>query len=383
MEGKEKSKKTDTKRTKNAPRLWHLIVKNLKSMFRDKTELAWIIGYPLLFIVIFGVAFGAGTDRQNYNVVIFNEDGGVWSDEFVEIMESEDLEETLTIVNDYDDYEDAYEDLKYERIDAIIVIDSNFTNEIQNNGKPEVEITTITDEVVEGVIYSIVSEVVNGLSLSANGIERADIESEQVVDSVELTALDYLAPGFIIAGVTVCISQLSTHFAEEKQNKTLERLITTPVSRRDIILSGLVSQLVVCCVQVILMLLISILAFGVYVHPDSNIFLLFLIPVLFCFTCLGIALILASFYKTSSSTGITWLIILPLQFLGNVFTYGGDMPISTYIPTTYAVHAMRLVMTSGLTSWSAIGIDIVVLIITGIGFTIAGILLFNRETAIS
>lgn len=383
MESEESSRKTETKNVRNVPRLWHLIVKNLKSMFRDKTELAWIIGYPLLFIVIFGVAFGAGTDRQNYNVVIFNEDGGQYSDIFVDVMESEELEETITIVNDYDDYDDAYEDLKYERIDAIIVIDSNFTNAVANKGEPKVEITTIADEVVEGVVGSIVSQVVNEITLKANGIESANIKSEQVVDSVELTALDYLAPGFIIAGVTVCISQLSTHFAEEKQNKTLERLITTPVARRDIILSGLISQLVVCCVQVILMLIISILAFGVYVHPDSNLFLLFLIPVLFCFTCLGIALILASFYKTSSSTGITWLIILPLQFLGNVFTYGGDMPISTYIPTTYAVHAMRLAMTSGITTWSAIGMDILVLIGTGIGFTIAGILLFNRETAIS
>ena len=42
---------------------------------------------------------------------------------------------------------------------------------------------------------------------------------------------------------------------------------------------------------------------------------------LFAFTCVGIGMILASLIKTEGSTGFVWLIILPLQFLG--FTLGG------------------------------------------------------------
>ena len=56
--------------------------------------------------------------------------------------------------------------------------------------------------------------------------------------------------------------------------------------------------------------------------------------------------------------------------------------ISNYIPTTYATHAMRLIMVSGVTAWEAIGTDILVLLGFGVVLTILGIILFQRKTAI-
>ena len=41
------------KKTQKPNRLWHLVVKNLKSMIRDKANLVWLLGYPILFIVLF------------------------------------------------------------------------------------------------------------------------------------------------------------------------------------------------------------------------------------------------------------------------------------------------------------------------------------------
>ena len=244
------------------------------------------------------------------------------------------------------------------------------------------KITTIPDQIIESVIGSIIKQIVDEIIARYNNITLADINTDQATNSVKLEVIDYMAPGFIIAGVLVCISQLASHFAEEKDKGTMKRLTTTPVSRRDIILSGMFSQLVVAAFQIIVMLVISTQVFGVFIHPNTNLILLFLIPMLFCFTCLGIGLILASFIKSSSSIGLVWLIILPLQFLGGVFFYGVDVPLGEYIPTTYANHAMRLAMTSGLTSWEAIGLDIMVLLGTGIVFTIIGVLLFQRKTAV-
>ncbi len=376
------------------PRLWYLTVKNLKSMFRDRIALAWVIGYPLLFIVIFAVAFGEA-ETSTYEVVIFNDDDDGFpsaenpvadaSDILEDVLE-DDFEDTI-IINEDLNHKEAKEELKYQRIDAIIEIDIHFSEAIFNitgyeNTSPKVEIKTIPDEIVESVIGSIISQIVDEIISKYNNITRADIDTDQATNSVELEVIDYMAPGFIIAGVLVCISQLASHFAEEKDKGTMKRLSTTPVSRRDLILSGMFSQLVVAAFQIMVMLLIATQVFGVYVHPDTNLILLFLIPLLFCFTCLGIGLILASFMKSSSSTGLVWLIILPLQFLGGVFTYGVNLPLGEYIPTTYANHAMRLIMTSGLTSWEAIGLDVMVLFGTGIIFTVIGVLLFQRKTAV-
>ena len=110
------------KKTQKPNRLWHLVVKNLKSMIRDKANLVWLLGYPILFIVLFRFAYG---------VAVF------------EIM----------------------------------------------------------------------------------------------------------GAGLLITGPVVIISTLASHFAEEKELGAIQRLITTPVSRHTILLSGLFSQLIIGAIQ--------------------------------------------------------------------------------------------------------------------------------------
>ncbi len=380
-------KKTNNiKRTKSkTPRLWYLTVKNFKTMIRDKPQIAWLIFYPLFFIFIFGVVFGGSSSSQKFDVVIFNDDdslNNMFSDQLIDVLKSKDMEETLTILDDYDKKSDAEYDLKYQKFDAIIMIKANFSYNIYYNETAEVDVTTIPDQVVEGVINSILKDIINEITMKVNNVKSADVDSEQIENSVQLKNIDYAAGGFIIAGTLVIVSQLANHFIEEKDHKTLSRLTTTPVARRDIVVSALISQLVVAALQTILMLFLATVVLGVYVHPNANLFMLFLIPMLFSFTCLGIGLILASFLKSESSSSLIWFVILPLQFLGGVFSYGVDIPVGEFIPTTYAVHAMRLIMLSGLSSWDAIGTDILVLIGTGIASTLLGILLFERKTAV-
>ncbi len=367
-------------------RLWALVVKNLKIMFRDRAQLVWLIGYPLIFIVIFSLAFNQTESRSAYDVIIINHDPETgttaYSRKMINIIKDEvnDYVHLVGTENNYT-YEAAEIELKYERIDAIIVIPSNFSENINKQKQPYVFIKTIPDEVTEGVITSIVTQIVDYMIVVRNGGKPVKISTTQLENTIKITTFDYLAPGFVIAGVLVCISQMAILFAEEKETQTLKRLCTTPVPRRDILFSGMLSQLVVATIQTILLLFLLYL-FGAYFVEGVNIFLLILIPVLFAFTCLGLGLCLASITKTQSSAGeLSWFIILPLQFLGGLFFYF-DSPITQFMPTSYAAHAMRLVMIAGATSWNAIGLDIVVILGVGIVSTIIGILLFQHKTAI-
>ena len=232
--------------------LWYLVVKNLKSMVRDRAQLVWLIGYPMLFMALFAFAYG---------------------------------KEVFLI----------------------------------------------------------------------------------------------MGPGLLVTGPVVIISQLASHFAEEKESGTLQRLTTTPVYRQTILFSGLVSQLIVGAIQIIILTVIAGL-FGAYYNPDGNIFLLFLIPFLVTFTSLGFGLILASFVKNASSAGgLAWFIILPLQFLGGTFV---QEPIIDFLPTSLAVEAMTSVMTFGNSSIDAIGLNLLSIFLWGIGGVFLGIFLFQRKTAI-
>ena len=383
------SNMTEVKRSNRAIYKGHLsslTIKNIKTMFRDRAQLVWIIGYPLILIFIFSLAFGFTDSRSKFDVIVFNrdpnppEDTDFYSLAFIGILEN-NLTDYIKINQSSYTEDDAEKELKYERVDAIIFIPNNFTETIINNETVKLTIKTIPDIVAEGVIGSITKQIVDLLIIYHNNGTPSEIKIERLTKTVQITAFDMMAPGFIIAGVTVCITQLASHFAEEKETGTLKRLSTTPVSRRNILLSGLLSQLIIIAIQVILLILLLML-FGAYFAPGVNFIALFLIPLLFSFTCLGLGLLLASFTKSQSSAGgLAWFIILPLQFLGGVF-FEMDNPISDYIPSSYAVHAMRLIMVSGVTTWDAIGTDVIVLLGFGIVSTLLGIILFRRKTAI-
>ncbi len=232
-------------------RLWYLTIKNLKSMIRDKAQLLWLLGYPLIFVLLYRFTFEEGV-------------------------------------------------------------------------------------------------------------------------------FDLMAPGILIAGPTILIMQLATHFAEEKEFGTLQRLVTTPVSRSTILLSGLLSQLIVGAIQIIIFMILELLL-GVSLQNTAFISLLFFIPFLVTFSSLGFGLLLASVVKNASSAGgIAWFIILPLQFLGGVVT---NPPFLPFLPTALAVDSLRSVM-NGIITFEAVGLKLIYIVIWGIGLSLLGILLFQRKTAI-
>ena len=202
---------------------------------------------------------------------------------------------------------------------------------------------------------------------------------EGPVEGTPYSPFELLAPGIIILAPIVLISQLASHFATEKESGTLQRLITTPVSRSAILLSGMVSQLLVAIIQIITMLILCLL-FGAHFDSNANIFLLFFIPFLVAFLSLGFGLLLASIVKTAgSAAGLAWFIILPLQFLGGILSVE---PIIEFIPTSLASEAMSAVMLDGSIEFDLVGLNLIYIAIWSLILIIIGILLFQRKTAI-
>ncbi len=191
--------------------------------------------------------------------------------------------------------------------------------------------------------------------------------------------LTVMGPGLLITGPVVIISQLTAHLAEEKESGTLQRLSTTPVSRETLLISGLVSQAIVGAFQVVILLVAGSLL-GINYHPNGNVLLLFFIPFLVTITSLGFGLILASFITNASSAGgLAWFVILPLQFLGGAFM---DETLIDILPTSLAVEAMTQVMNLGNSTFEAIGLNLILIALWGIGGIVLGITLFQRKTAI-
>ncbi len=384
------------------PRIFHLTTNHLRNMLRDKIQVIFLIGFPLAFMILLGLQTFS-IDRMSYNVLIINNDiVGFEEDpenilyiyntsaslQFMGVLESEELQGTVTIAG-YNTHSiaEANAELRKETYHALIIIGENFSESMYREKTGcqeniELSITTINDDIVKRVIETITVQIVDSMSLQLSGVDFANVTTHNSVDYVELSMFDIFVPGILVAGVLVCISQVAAHFAGEKERGTMVRLATTAVSRREILLSGALSQFLITTFQIVFMLLIALML-GAYINPNANWFLIFLILVLVIFSVLGMGLTIASFLKDSMSASLySWFLIIPLQVLGGIFTFGMEFEYSFIFPTYWAVHALRVIMLNGIGTWEAIGFDIIYLSIFGLITTVIGILLFQRKKAI-
>ena len=410
---------------------WTLVVKYIKVNFREKENLFWIFGYPILFMVLFLIAFNSGGARSTYNVVIINYDtlnlenpetdiGADASSILLDLFDQNaNFSESFNLQKTYSNGTEITESgarqlVEEEKIDGLIIIPQNFSEIIIGStwwyplvkqgiippntseefmslmlslnetdyisGSPTLEILTIADAVTGQVISSVFNGIVNDIILGYNNITSLSIEQSIGPKGRDLTWFDMSAPGLVAVGVLVGISNLATMFAFEKSKGILQRLDTTPVPRTVLLLSGGIGQLVISSIQVTI-LLVALPIFGVNTSPDANWFLAFIIAISLAFTCIGLGLILASFVKSASAAGgLAWITILPLQFLGGGF-FPLESNITKFVPTFYTIRAIRLVLIYGA-PLSSVWQDILITLGFGFVFTCIGMIIFTKKRKI-
>ena len=64
---------------------------DLKRMVRDRTFFFWSLGFPLLFILIFGNIYRGDNTRPKASLVVVNQDNGAWGDYLVTTLDNPDM----------------------------------------------------------------------------------------------------------------------------------------------------------------------------------------------------------------------------------------------------------------------------------------------------
>jgi len=114
-------------------RFWELGKRNLKETYRDPLALAFLLGFPLVFMLLFGAIF-SGDTISNYPIGVIDDDNTLLSQAFV----NEALTNAPTIkVVAYEETTIAMEDLKLGDIRAFIVIPEGFGEQVSQNWQGE------------------------------------------------------------------------------------------------------------------------------------------------------------------------------------------------------------------------------------------------------
>jgi len=306
--------------------LFNIIVKEVKELVRDPKILLPMIIIPLIMFPIMGFAIqtsmeAAEGSMEEISVAVMNLDGGP----IAETMMSNLTQWNAKIVQiDYADFIKAFNDVQESNLTALIVIPSGFSQNITEGKTAELEVYTpfrgggITESTsssaVSGLLRFFESNIVN------QRIEEVSKNPETFLNPIALSEKSIIKGkgvdinpsvlfGLVISQSTImpvgimmllifAMQLAATAVASEKEEKTLETLLTLPINRFMILAGKLTGSILVAIVGAIAYLI----GFSFYIDSFTGMIptevgldlaSIGLAPTLLSYVLLGISLFMA------------------------------------------------------------------------------------------
>jgi ABC-2 type transport system permease protein len=296
----------------------NVLVKELKELIRDPKILVGMIVLPLIMMPVLGLVLGYAQDSAQQQaqssfqlLLVVDNDGGYWSRQIIGNLSSV---ANVVVINNTSPQQILDDGLlaQYNRTE-FIEIPANFTQTVDehfanNSVTATVNVYSIFQE--GGIFSNIGSSGVTQLTYSFNRVVAPDVlvtqqstivrgEIQQGVDPEQLSSVLYLQsiamPLTIMILLTYAMQIAATSVAQEKEEKTLETLLTVPVDRFAILMGKLSSTIIVAGAAAIAVLvgynfMFSSLTSAVQTGTSVDLVQLGLVPSPLGYLLLGISL---------------------------------------------------------------------------------------------
>lgn len=308
--------------------LMNIVIKEIKELVRDPKILLSMIIVPIVMFPLMGFAIQTSTESAQQSIgktsiAIIDQDQGTVSQSLENYLSS--LNFTITNLNN-DSLDQAINKIQDTNITNLIVIPSGFTQNITNGGSADLLVYTpfsggggIASSSRSSTIMSLLSgfgrglvdqriktaypdantkEILNPLMLSERSIVKG--KAADVSPSVLFSLMIGQSIAMPVGMMTLLIFAMqlaATAVASEKEEKTLETLLTMPINRTVILAGKLTGSTVVALVGAIAYLI----GFSYYMGSFSaliptgtvDLAALGLEPTIASYTILGVSLFMA------------------------------------------------------------------------------------------
>jgi len=324
---------------------------NTKRFFRDKLALFFTIGFPLIFLFVFG-GLNSGNKDVSFKVAIVNESSSSFAKDFVKNAENGKV---LNVSKDVTTLDAAKEKMAKSELDAAIVLPKEF-GEVQPNaqtpsGQAKIVYTQNNQQSAQA-LGSILDAQFKGVNAQFVKNETPfSVVSEQLNER-SLSPFDYTFAGllgFSIIGMGI-FGPVNV-FPELKKMGILRRLSTTPLRVWQYFLSTMIGQAVIGLISLGVMFAVAIWVF--HLQVVGNYFELAAFLVLGIITILGIGLALGGWARNERQAApLSNIIVFPMMFLSGTFFPRFLMPewlqnLSAFLPLTPIIDGIRLIATEG------------------------------------
>lgn len=324
---------------------------NTRRFFRDRLALFFTIGFPLIFLFVFG-GLNSGDKDVSFNVAVINRSDSAFSKQFFNQLKDSKVIEVDSQVSSL---EAAKDKMSRSELDAAIVLPKAFGETQQGADRPSGQAEVIYTQnnqqsaqalsgVLEGVFKGINTRYV------ANDVPFT-VKSTQLNER-SLSAFDYTFAGLLgFAIIGMGIFGPVNVFPELKKMGILRRLSTTPLKVWQYFLSTMIGQALIGLISLAIMFVIAIVIFKLQVVGNYLELALFL--VLSIIMILGIGLALGGWAKNERQVApLANIVVFPMMFLSGTFFPRFLMPewlqtLSNFLPLTPVIDGIRLITTEG------------------------------------
>ena len=344
---------------RGAMRMGGLIRKEFLQIVRDPSSIAIAFLMPIVLLLIFG--YGVSLDAKNVPIAMVVEQPSAAAAEFAgAFRQSEFLQLRM-----YPDMRAARRAVAAGEVQGIVRLRADFTQQLQREGGAAIQVLVNgvdanTARIVQGYVQGVWA---NWLAQRAamRGLEaHPAVELQQRVwFNSELRSRNYLVPG-LIAVIMTLIGALLTSMvmAREWERGTMEALLVTPVTMREILLGKLLPYFVLGMGGMALSVAMALWLFQVPLRGSA--WVLMGTAALFLLAALGMGLVISIAAKNQFVAGQAALVatFLPAFILSGFIFDIASMPwpvqlLTHLIAARYFVAVLQSVFLAG-DVWSVI-----------------------------
>ena len=391
-----------------------------KELLRDHRGFIMILIFPLLFMLVFGFAFGGmGQANQPHDIAVINYDQGATlpisgerldlGSNFTHVLEDvkyEDSEVKIFVVRGTD-LNEANCLLRQKTVDAVVIIPENFTESILDStggGTTPTPVVIRGDTgymgfgVSQGILVGIIEQYQDELSaqLSSQFTGKTvqpvpkliETRVESIPGTETFTSFDYMAPGMIVFALLLLATTVATTLAREVEKGTLSRLKLSRMKSFDFLLGNLIPWSLVAVAQVLILLGVAVLMGFNWQGGLNSIFLAVLVGIIGGVASVSLGMIIASFvWNDHQAATLGTIITVPTSFLVGAFfplpqvvlgeVMDQQFQVYDILPWHHVLNALRSILTFG-GGWNDIAQQVGwAVLLTTILFT-GGVFIFAR-----
>ncbi|MBC7326380.1 MAG: ABC transporter permease [Moorella sp. (in: Bacteria)] len=343
-------------------KFWQIALNDLKIFSRDIPSIIYLFITPIIVIAIASFALSGlwNASTAVFRIPVVQLDSGEMAEEFMSHLRQV---KALKLETSYIENGRRYpmDEVRARRMikerKAAIIIPRDFTSRIRQG-----QLATIivlqdpADRVVPSVVADISRSIISrfatmstsiqasqeavriiqrDIQLQGGGIDprpalrrTADVADAMVKDPPvtvtikeagsgqrKVTPFEANVPGYAVMFILFGTTGAAGSLLQEKEEGTIRRLLTMPVSRASILGGKMTASFLQALTQAVILFAVGHLVFGMWLGRD--LLALALVILATCVAATGLGMLLAAFCRTRSQvTGISVLIVLAMSSLG-------------------------------------------------------------------